>query len=53
MLDLFFASEIEEMITVRDVEALSDQLPRIRARSKRGQQTSAASALANSAHGQP
>jgi hypothetical protein len=33
-LDLFFGQEIEQMITVRDIEALSDQLARIRARTK-------------------
>ena len=31
-LDLFFGQEIEQMITVRDIETLSGQLARIRAR---------------------
>jgi NADH dehydrogenase len=33
-LNLFFGREIEQMITLRDVQALSDQLARIRARAK-------------------
>ena len=33
-LDLFFGQEIEQMITIRDIEALSRQLARIRARTK-------------------
>jgi hypothetical protein len=33
-LDLFFGQQIEQMITVRDIEALSGQLARIRARIK-------------------
>jgi hypothetical protein len=33
-LDLFFGQQIEQMITVRDIEALSGQLARIRARTK-------------------
>jgi hypothetical protein len=37
-LDLFFARDIEQMITLRDVEALSDMAGRIRAR--RAPQTS-------------
>ena len=35
-LDLFFSREIEQMITLRDVEALSDRLTRIRAQTNRG-----------------
>jgi NADH dehydrogenase len=35
-LDIFFGQEIEQMITVRDIEALSTQLEQIRARAKRG-----------------
>src|SRR4026208_810661 len=35
-LDLFFGQEIEQMVTVRDIEALSEQLARIRARRKSG-----------------
>lgn len=34
MLDLLFGREIEQMITLRDVEALSDRLARTRARAK-------------------
>ncbi len=52
-LDLFFGQEIEQMITVRDIEALSGQLARIRARTKRRRSTSAASVLANSGRNQP
>jgi NADH:ubiquinone reductase (H+-translocating) len=33
-LDLFFGQQIEQMITARDIEALSGQLARIRARTK-------------------
>ena len=35
-LDLFFSREIEQMITLRDVQALSDLLTRIRAQTNRG-----------------
>jgi len=52
-LDLFFGQEIEEMITVRDIEALSGQLARIRARTKQTRSTTAASALANSGRDKP
>jgi NADH dehydrogenase len=52
-LDLFFGQEIEQMVTVRDIEALSGQLTRIRARAKEARSTSAASVLANSAHDKP
>jgi NADH dehydrogenase len=52
-LDLFFGQDIEQMITVRDVEALSAQLARIRARAKQASSTNAASVLANSGHDQP
>ena len=48
-LDLFFGREIEQMITVRDIEALSGQL----ARTKQARSTSAASVLANSHPGEP
>jgi len=43
-LDLLFAKDIEQMITLRDAQALSDRLPRIRAQTKRGseEQTSLA-----------
>src|SRR5258707_2849919 len=47
-LDLFFGREIEQTISVRDVEALSGQLARVRARIKRARSTSAASGLGNS-----
>ncbi len=36
-LDLLFGREIEQMITLRDVQALSDQIARIRARATRGE----------------
>jgi hypothetical protein len=52
-LDLFFGQEIEQTITVRDIEALSGQLARIRARTKHATSTSAASVLANSGHDKP
>jgi NADH dehydrogenase len=52
-LDLFFGQQIEQMITVRDIEALSGQLARIRARTKQATPTSAASVLANSGHDKP
>jgi NADH dehydrogenase len=51
-LDLFFGQEIEQMITVRDIEALSDQLARIRARAKQTRSTSVTSVLANSGRDQ-
>jgi NADH:ubiquinone reductase (H+-translocating) len=35
-LDLFFGQEIEQMVSVRDIEALSGQFARIRARTKSG-----------------
>jgi hypothetical protein len=35
-LDLFFAKDIEQMLTLRDVEALSDLARRIRTRAKQG-----------------
>jgi hypothetical protein len=52
-LDLFFGQEIEQMVTVRDIEALSGQLARIRARTKQTGSTSAASVLANSGDDKP
>jgi len=52
-LDIFFGQEIEQMITVRDVEALSNRLARIRARAKQASSTSAASVLANSGQDKP
>jgi NADH:ubiquinone reductase (H+-translocating) len=52
-LDLLFSRDIEQMLTLRDVEALSDLAGRIRARAKQARSTSAASALANSGHDEP
>ena len=49
-LDLFFGQQIEQMITVRDIEAFSGQLARIRERTKHARSTSAASVLAYSGH---
>ena len=37
-LDLLFGREIEQMITLRDVQVLSDQIARIRARATRGEE---------------
>jgi hypothetical protein len=51
--DLFFGREIEQMITVRDIEALSGRLARIRARAKQASSTNAASVLANSGSDKP
>jgi NADH dehydrogenase len=49
-LDLLFGREIEQVITLRDVQALSDRLARIRAQTKRGseEQTSLPTNLRNS-----
>jgi NADH dehydrogenase len=44
-LDIFFGQEIEQMVTVRDIEALSGQLARIRARTKSGSEEQNPSAL--------
>jgi NADH dehydrogenase len=54
-LDLFFGQEIEQMVTIRDIEALSAQLARIRARAKHLTSAAAPSSvvLANSGHDQP
>jgi NADH dehydrogenase len=54
-LDLFFGQEIEQMVTIRDIEALSGQLARIRARAKHLTSAAAPSSvvLANSGHDQP
>ena len=51
-LDLFFGQEIEQMITLRDVEELSSQWARIRARAKQSKAVPS-SVLANSGHDQP
>ena len=40
-LDIFFGQEIEQMLTVRDIDTLSGQLARIRARTKQAWSTSA------------
>jgi hypothetical protein len=52
-LDLFFDREIEQTTALREVEEISELAARIRTRAKPALQRSAASALANSAHGQP
>jgi hypothetical protein len=38
-LDLFFGREIEQTVTPRDIEALTDGLARLRARGKQGIRT--------------
>jgi NADH dehydrogenase len=48
-LDLFFSRDIEQMITLRDVEALSNLAGRIRARAKESAPTAKKSALDTSA----
>src|SRR6266446_3248787 len=50
-LDLFFGRDIEQMITLRDVEELSNQWARIRARAKQSKAVPS-SVLANSGHDQ-
>ncbi|HWX77249.1 MAG TPA: NAD(P)/FAD-dependent oxidoreductase [Candidatus Acidoferrales bacterium] len=50
--DLFFGREIEQMITLRDVEELSSQWARIRARAKQSKAVPS-SVLANSGHDEP
>jgi NADH:ubiquinone reductase (H+-translocating) len=50
--DLFFGREIEQMITLRDVEELSSQWARIRARAKQSTAVSS-SVLANSGRDKP
>jgi len=50
-LDLFFGQEIEQMITLRDVEELSSQWARIRTRAKQSKAVPS-SVLANSGHDQ-
>src|SRR5262245_9222187 len=52
-LDIFFGQEIEQMITVRDIDTLSGQLARIRTRPKQASSTSTASVLANSGQDKP
>jgi hypothetical protein len=49
-LDLLFGRDIEQMITLRDVLALSNRLARIRAQTKRGseEQTSLATNVRSS-----
>jgi hypothetical protein len=48
-LDLFFGRDITQIITVRDVEEISDQLARTRAHRKQGALTPTKSALDTSA----
>jgi NADH dehydrogenase len=50
-LDLFFSRDIEQMITLRDVEALSDLAGRIRARGTRSVTPLSPSQGGGSAHG--
>src|SRR5215471_7502438 len=52
-LDIFFGQEIEQMITVRDIDTLSGQLERIRTQTRQAWSTSAASVLASSGHDKP
>jgi NADH dehydrogenase len=52
-LDLFFAREIEQLITLRDVEEWSELAGRIRARAKQSKSVPAASALDNSVDDPP
>src|SRR5260370_37203098 len=52
-LDLFFGQDIEQMITVRDIDTLSGQLARIRERTKHARSTSAAPVLAKSCPDKP
>ena len=52
-LDIFFGQEIEQMITIRDIETLSGQLERIRTQTRQAWSTSAASVLASSGHDKP
>src|SRR6201989_666209 len=47
-LDIFFGQEIEQTISVRDIDAFSGQLARVRARIKLAKSMNAASVLANS-----
>jgi NADH:ubiquinone reductase (H+-translocating) len=51
-LDIFFGQEIEQMITLRDVEEVSNQWARIRARAKQLKAVSS-SVLANSGQNKP
>ena len=50
-LDLLFGQEIEQMITLRDIEGISSQWARIRARAKQSKGVPS-SVLANSGHDQ-
>ena len=52
-LDLLFARDIEQMITMRDVEALSELAGRIRARATQQTSTTAASPLDTATRDQP
>jgi hypothetical protein len=51
-LDIFFGQEIEQTISLHDVDMLSAQLARARARIKLVKSASAASGLVNSGHDQ-
>jgi NADH dehydrogenase len=51
-LDLLFGREIEQMITLRDVEALSDMAGRVRARATQQTSVTAASTFEPAVHGQ-
>jgi NADH dehydrogenase len=52
-LDLLFARDIEQMITLRDVEALSEMAGRVRARATQRTSVSATSALDTAVRDQP
>ncbi|HZE63490.1 MAG TPA: hypothetical protein VE056_06395, partial [Pyrinomonadaceae bacterium] len=51
-LDLLFARDIEQMITLRDVEALGELAGRIRARATQHASTAATSTVEAAVHGQ-
>jgi NADH dehydrogenase FAD-containing subunit len=51
-LDLFFGREIEQMITLRDVEALTNVVSRVRSRARQSTPASARSALETSGNNQ-
>src|SRR5437667_2256634 len=52
-LDLFFGRDITQIITLRDVQDLSDRLARVRNRTKQSALIEAESAFDTSAHDQP
>ena len=47
-LDIFFGQQIEQMVTIRDIEAFSSQLARTRARAKQTASATVASVPNNS-----